>query len=912
MRALRNWAAVVVWVVAAGTAAGCGSSAASGGEEDVAEQKDNGGGPGDTQLPDVAEDTEPVDEGGEVGIGQWVKVTTTIKDAEIAAGETVEVFCMAEDANGMTQKVKPGVKTEPAEGLGIDGQVLTGQVAGFYTVWCKANETVEVIPAELTVVPGPPKKFAAGLDPAVIDAGGTSTVFCKVEDVGGNELAVAWKVEAPADVAVQGKSLTATKAGTYKIKCVPEAAAGGEDIVPADLTVNPGAVIAMNVYVKPVKENYVIGDQITVKHELVDEYANIVADAAIEPIVVTPPEAAGLQPNKTDKFVLKEEGKIQFDVKATEYPYDGTATIICDGTGPDIIITYPERAVTFTGPTSLVVVGQVVDAVSGVTSLTVNGTDVEYNESGEFSFPMVLGHGMNLISAQATDGFGNVGKAFRSAFYSTAYLPADSANPAAAMVSKGILAYLSQEFIDDGDHSDPPDDLASVVEKVLAGIDLAGMLPQEGIPLTDQCQIFINSVTFDQPTVTLQSVDGGMHLVMSIPNLALNLDIKCCYELPYVGQYCDDYYGMMNVGVVTLDTYLFISVDADGNVEAALGPLVVDLIDLNIDIQGLVGPLFDALVNVLVQVLKDKLIEQFGAQFGEQLPQLVEDALGQIAEGQVIDLPPLIGSGDPVQLLLSLKFELLSFTFEGLDLVLAAALTAFKDVTHSPLGVLLRDGCMGTEPPGFVLAHDNDMNAALAVDFVNEALFSIWNSGALTLNLTQDDLKDLDLSSYGLEDLAIAVDMYYPPVLESCGKGEKLELQLGDAFVHATFFMMNMNWDIEIFMFLVLQAKPVISVSEEGESQLGLEIGGIDVGEVEVVKVGPDLKGKEGMVEDLFKGVLLPQLTEQLLGSLGGISLPSIDLSSLSDTIPEGTSISFDMKQLSVSAGYLVIGGGLK
>jgi len=848
-----------------------------------------------------------------VTAGQPVKVVAKTDPSVVNSGNTSTVTCTAFDAYGNSMEIKPGVEVDPSDGVEVDGQKVTGTKPGTYSVTCKVDKGVESVAATLEVKVGVPTRFSAKVEPPSVEAGGSATVSCDITDASGNAVQAEWKVDAPADVKVQGKSISATKAGKYPIKCPPTAPAGGEEIVKADFTVTPGAPVDMKIYAKPVKDHYVLEDQVTIKHELVDPYDNVVGDGEIEPIVVEPAAGMDLLPEKIDKFVFAQEGYYHASVKAKDLPYSGELDFACDGTGPKVTITYPPRAQTFSGSTSLVVTGTVVDTVSGIAMLKVNGDDVEVQPDGGFSKPMTLVHGMNLISVEAEDGFANSWKAFRSSFYSTKYLPADTADPAAAQISKSILAYLSQEFIDDGDHSDPPDDLATIVEKVMAGLDIAGMLPQEGIQVLDKATVYLTGVDFDPPQVTLQSVDGGIHLLMTIPNLTVDFTLEVCIDLPFVGETCQTSYGIIFVEKLKLDAFLFVGIGADGLVDASLGPLDVELEGVNVDIQGILGSLFDSLVNVLVTTLTDALISQFSQQFGEQLPAMIEDALNQLAQGQEFELPPLVGAGDPTKLLLSLSFEQLAFSFDGLVLGLKAALTAVGKVAHTPAGVLLRDGCMGTEIQPFLLPKTNEMNAAIAADFVNEALFSIWWSGAITLDLTAEDLGDIDVSEYGIENLSVKTDLYYAPILKTCGTDGKLLLQLGDAFVHAKFFMMNMNWDIQIFLFIEADAAlKLVQNADTGETEIGIEIGELKTAEIDVDAVGEDLKGKEAMVVDLFKGVLLPQLMDSLLGSLGSFAVPSIDLSTLAEGIPEGTAISVDLEELYLENGYLVIGGKRK
>ena len=849
-----------------------------------------------------------------VKLGALVKIETSLDPAEIPGGGKSEAICMGFDVFGNSDKVNPGITASPAVGVAINNQIITGQATGEYEIACIGEKGVEIVPATLIVVVGDPVRFIASVTPDKVAAGQYGEVGCTVEDAAGNPAQSDWKVEAPEEITVSDTSIYTTVADEYQIKCKPVAGTGDEELVPATFTVEPGAAVAMLVYPKPDKDHYTLEDSVLIKHDLVDQYDNVIGPAVIDPIEVVPSGGMELLPNKDDKFKFVGEGLYTLTVNATEHPYSGQVELLCDGSGPVITITYPPRALTIDGPTNIVVTGHVQDKVSEVVSLTVNGDSVSFDADGGFNYPMELGHGMNVIRAESLDSLENLGKRFRATFYSTEFKLADVLDQAAATIDKAILVFLSQEFIDDGDHSQPPDDIATIIEQIAAGFDIAGMLPQEGIPIIDGCLVYITNVALGQPGVTLQSVDGGIHLIMTVPDLTADIDIECCYELPFVGEYCDNYYGIIYAEYITVDAYIFIAIAPDGTVDASLGPIEVDIVGLDVDIQGLLGGLFDSLVNVLVNVFKDAMLQQFQDEFGTSLPQMIEDALAGLSEGQVIELPPLIGDGDPTALTVGIGFDELAFSYDGLYLALDASITAPKGVEHSPLGVLMRDGCMGAEEAPYVLPLENEMSAGLAADFINEALYSVWYSGALVLDLTAEDLADLaDLTEYGIENLSLKTDLYYAPVVQTCGTGEMLELQVGDAFLHAKFFMMNMDWDIKLYMYLVLEvAVALVEDPETGNTQIGVEIGELKVAEVDVVEVGEELKGKEKMVDDLFAGVLLPTLMEQLGGGLPGFDIPSFDLSALDPTIPEGTAISVEMEELGLVNGYLELGGKLK
>lgn len=846
-----------------------------------------------------------------VTLAKIVKITTSVDPEEILAGDTAEVTCTGEDEDGNTDVINPGIKTDPADGVEIAEQVITGKIPGEYEVRCKAIGGPTVVPATLTVKLGPAVNFVAKVTPSTVGVGEPAQVDCDITDKAGNKVDVEWKIEAPDALTVTGKSVSTTKAGKHKIKCLPVAAEGGEKYTEAELVVEPGEIVGMKVYIKPVKEFFAIGDVITVAHDLVDIYDNVVESAEIEPIDASPAENLDLQPNKNDKFKLLDDGVYTFKVKAISYPYSGEATAICDTYGPVITFTHPPRAFTTTAGANLVVTGNVKDRITTVESLEINGETVAVDPSGNFTAQMALTHGMNMLSAKAVDGHGKERNSFRSIFRSSEFKPAELTNPAAAAIPRGLRVWLSQDFIDDGDHSLPADDLATIIEIVAENMDLASLIPAEGIPFAGQCTAEIKEVTYGKPQVTMQSVDLGLRLILELPDLFAELNIECCYNVPYVGLCCDPYYGFITADAILLDAFLFVRLDENKKVVAELGPVEVELDGVNIDLQGLQGPMFDALVNLLITTFKDTAVESLTSSLGESIPQMVADAMASLEQGIDFEVPALIGSGPPTPLKIGVQFEELLCSYDGISIEVNASVLAPKTITHQPLGVLMRDNCLGTEATPFQMPKQLELSLALAADLLNEALYSIWNGGAITLNLTAADLASLDVTQYGIENLEIATDLNYAPFIQTCGTGTKLMLQLGDAFIHAKFFMMNMNWDIQMYLFLALDVDVQVGLDEEGNTAIMIVLGDFQVAEVEITEVGSEIRGKEGIVVSLFKDTLLGEIKKSL-GEGIAFALPSIDLSSLSDQIPEGISINIEPQKVGLDTGFLVIGGKLK
>lgn len=870
--------------------------------------------PGDYEIWCTLDGTDVVDESPELVTANITDIThieTVIDPDEVPAGQVSHVTCTASNDAGQTQDWKKGVRVTPEDGVSIDEQDVTGLKTGEYEVQCKGPITAEISTATLTVVPGNGHRYEATLDPASVAVTESSTVGCLIYDDQGNETTDAWVVSAPENLEVTGTSVKTTVAGTYQVGCKPLEAKGGEELVSATLTVSGGPAVGMSVYLKPEKDHYLVKDQFSVVHNLVDEYGNEVGEAPIEPIAVAPAEGIETVSGKIDRFNLLANGIYEMDVKALELPYTGHVTVICDSTGPKVTVTYPERAANITGNTLLTVTGYISDEISDVASATVNGEPLNLDANGNFSVPMQLGHGMNVVNIEALDTWGNVGRGVRSMFYSSGWQQVDMATPLSGLVPDSLLLWLSQEFIDDGDHSLPADDLATLLEQVAGGIDLTGLIPAEPLALSDACTLAIDGVSFGVPAVSLSSMDQALRAVVSIPDLAVDVTITCCYQVRYIGEYCDPYYGAVYADEIALDVFLFISADGTGDVDVELGPIEAEVVGIEVDIQGLVGPLFDPLVSLLVQKLTDTAIQQVQEQFGAQIPQMVDDAVAQLYNGMAIELPALLEGLSPTPLMLNVVVRELLTSYEGISVVLDAAVSAEHVVAHDSLGLLKRDGCMGANPQPFDMAHSEEVNLAAAIDLVNELLYSVWYGGALALDIPDASALGVDVSQYGISNLSARVDLLYAPFVESCGLEGGLKVQIGDAFMNAVFDMMGEHWDFDIYLFL--QANAFVElVDEDGVTKIALAVGELEVASIEVARVGEELKGRESMVDDLFTGLVLPLVVDQLLGTLGSFDLPAIDLHSLSEMIPEGTVLSVDLQKLELHEGYIEIGGKLK
>ena len=851
-----------------------------------------------------------------VTLGPVVKVLTEVAPDMVVAGEDAEGYCTLLDAFGNQEAVEsPQITAEPEAGITIDGGEIHTLVPGEFVLECAAEKGVEVVPATLTVDAGEPAEFLASLDPDTIEAGGSAEVSCAVLDATGNALEVPWVVQAPEDITVNGTTVTTTLAGSFKIECAPADGAGDPTLKAATLTVNPGPAVEMLVGTKPAKDAYCLGDSVTVTHDMVDQYGNPVSEVEIHPVTADPATAAELT-NGIDKFALVEEGWVSFHVQSIEGGLTGDVEILCDCSGPEIQVTYPNRGQTLTGNPAIVVTGKVTDVVTDVTTFLINDEPVELTPDGFFQYPVTLAHSVNFFKFEAADEGGNTTTAFRSCVYSTEYYLTDFTDVSAGMVEDGLMLFLAEDFFDDGDHSLPANDLATILEVVMAGFDLAGLIPggDEGFELMAGCNAYLNEVTVGQPQITLQTVDGGLHMIAMMPDLWTSIDISCCFEVPYEPDFCNNYYAFPTADAIAIDAFIFIDIAEDGTATASLGPMELDLENLQINGFGMTGPLLDTFINFIIGQFKDMIIDMVYEEFGTMIPELLEETLATLSEGFIFELPGLVGEGPGVELRIGLGIDKLQFSYDGMELDAGLSMATETGISHPNLGAIAYANCGMPGGSDFDLPMTDDLELGAAIDVINEALWAIWQSGFLQFDLAQEDLAALDLSAYGVSNLAIQTDFYYAPVLTICGLTETmLRFQVGDLYLHLELDIMGMHWDVGMFLFLEGDMNLNIVVNEEtGETEIGIELVSFDYVEMEIVSTNDVLEGKEYLVEGMFKDTLIPELT----GSLGedlSFALPEIDLATLAEgMIPEGTTIAVDIQQLDLIDGYLFIAGGLK
>jgi len=455
-----------------------------------------------------------------------VRIETSLDRTQIKAGEWIQATCEAFDR--FDNKITSGFALSVAPSDGVKVSDLSAQLtrAVRHQVACEIPSAylVDTTPVEVIVAPNIPKKIYTHVTPSEFKAGGQAEIECVATDAYENKVSdLPMSVALPPQLTILGKTISGVVAGIYTVKCVPETIPWRYfQLFGVTVTVKPGDPAQLLLKVVPDREFYSIGSKIDVIATILDAYQNVVPDASVAPPTISPP--TGIEPSPTNPlrtFILRAEGIYIMTFRVINFPeVSNEITIKVEGSGPLITILYPERGATIQGKPSVTVVGTVNDDVTGIASFTINGIEVprtNIKPDGTFTFILNPHQGMNMIDARVVNGAGMESRVRQSYYFSYAYYPVDANQPEKGMVHNSVRAFLLRDFFDDGDH-DPnhPDDLATILENMIVGLNINSMIPN---PVAEQgpYKVYIRNVRFDRPTLNISLFEHFFMLSTGVP-----------------------------------------------------------------------------------------------------------------------------------------------------------------------------------------------------------------------------------------------------------------------------------------------------------------------------------------------------------------------------------------------------------
>lgn len=866
---------------------------------------------------------------------------------QVIAGTSVDVTCTAADAFG--NPIADGFKlaVTPDGQVPPQGTHFLAHKAGTWQIACQVQGVADTTPESLTVLPDVPRHLFTLLDPGTIEAGHAAGLTCVANDAYGNAIVdFPFALDNDPVVTVKGLYVSCTQAGLHKVQCVPETLAWDLfTLHPATLTVVPGPAKTLDLTPVPAKPVYKDEEKVQFLGAVHDGFGNLRPDDQVDLSVTTPAKGYKKLDDKTIRFNVDNTYVVHGEVQgAPEVQKD--LPIIVDGTPPLLSLDDPPWGSTLTGKPSVQLKGTAGDTGAGLKSLKVSKTHSFVDPTQKTAFASAVPcqvdsdckdggtcvgdpqnlrcsvspwasqeaaqHGLNAVRADAEDAGGEKVFVTRGFYFSGKYYPTDAATPKAALVPDGMQVFLGKDFLDDGVH-DPahPDDLATIMEVAIGGLDVGTLLP----PTISQgdMEVKLSNTKFGKPHIALAPQDGGIDMKIEIPNVYTDIAVKAKQKLGPISITLK-VSGNVTIDKIVVATSLQLSV-VDGIAKAAVAGTNVELQNLQVHVDGLAG-LLDPLINLILGGYKSQLQNQMASTLNSTIPGVLQGVLQQFALNTTLPLPGLLPGQPAVAIQLVSVLKTLAFTPAGGLVKLDAGFVSQQGTSHKILGAIGRDGCIGTTQDAFAIDTTQRLQIALHDDVLNQALYAVWYSGALHIpKLTAEQLglaggsTPSPLPGFSLDGAEFGVDLFLPPIMETCNQPspEQVRLQMGDVSASATLKLGDDELKLGLFASVDIGATVGLAETATG-TQVAVTLEKTPHVLLELVSISKDFEDQKAA----FEGIIVKQVNDALAKGVPGldklaIDLPSLDLGSLLPGLPAGAKIGLKVKELKRSGGYSAI-----
>ena len=710
--------------------------------------------------------------------------------------------------------------------------------------------------------------------------------------------------------------VTSYVAGTYVIQCVPGDLGEWSAYIleTALLEVQPGPAVSIALSLQPPKPFFATYELIQLVVKALDAYDNHVPDAAIAPIEIGPEEVEHHMPEPT-AILFMEDGLWTLTARlADDLEVFDSVEVPIDGSPPSVTVTHPLRGATVVNSKpSVTIKGMANDTVAGVKSVSVNGTPTTLDPSGEWSTIIVPDWGLNVIVVEVIDGDDRVFTLTQSFYFAELYHPMD---PNPELVPDAIKGWMDEEFIDDGVH-DPasPDDLATILESVLTGLDLGGMLPG-GVEIGLGYELQLGSINMGPPHVSLDSIEGGLDMEVEIDGIQVGLKLKG--ECKVLGiDLCPDFSGSVKVSEAQMGAELALAA-WKGELEVSLNDADLDLDGIDVDVNGILGWLFDWLIDFVVGLFADTLEDTLESQMDSILADTMSQLVSSFNITQTLQIAPLLPGMAPISMTIEALIWNMYFKPEGGRVGLASRITTAKQVAQTIHGAISRGTCLKGFTANYALPGESAFEAALYDDFVNQAITAMWYTGAMNVSLDEEQMAGVLGEGQGLplpvDGLTLDATLLLPPILNGCKSDELVTIQLGDVFIDMVIDspLFSDGGALGAYISTEISAEFVMVNTAEGE-ELGVMLHEISDIHFHWEYVPEFFVGSEEVLEELIQTQLLGDALDGLTQApIITVKVPKLDLGALTPIVPLGTMISPVVEGLDRVEGHTLLQGHLE
>lgn len=580
---------------------------------------------------------------------------------------------------------------------------------------------------------------------------------------------------------------------------------------------------------------------------------------------------------------------------------------------PHIVVDSPERGATIEGAAgdTVTVTGSVTTGFGSIESLTLNDKPVAVGADGTFSVDFDPTVGGNTLIFDTEDASAFTRRRVQSFLWSTTFR-----KPAVApsgISPQGLLINLDQQVIDDGDHSLPADDIATLLQLAVDNFDISQFLGGGG-PLLSSAgyDVYLDGLTFESMGIALTGIDGGMHLVATVEDIEGPLTFDCTNPLCLAAG--GDSSGGLTIAEVGVQADMMLGVSAEhtlsitlANVSTLIDPDDVDVYSNN------------AWTNILLSVVELFIIDDLAMQIADELTNQVYETLSPLlAEGlaglnfsTIIDFPSLADPKSAIPVDLITDWSATDF-HDGLTppspsppqggvVQLRGGGYVDEAVTdYDNLGIPDRAGCGAGGD--LDLPRAADIEIGLTDDMLNQLLYAAWRGGLLQFPLP---MSDAGAGIY--EDLEVDISGYLAPTANDCNDEGRLLAHIGDLQIDASLTLQGNPIHFVAFSSLVVAVE--ISVVD---GHIAISIPNVESMATELTVEEDDAIATEELLVSAVEAQLETQLIDALgTGGLGGIALPDIDVSATLGLPPGTAQVTIEVTDVTHEAGVTVMSGHL-
>ncbi|MFC1706845.1 hypothetical protein ACFL59_08500 [Planctomycetota bacterium] len=398
------------------------------------------------------------------------------------------------------------------------------------------------------------------------------------------------------------------------------------------------------------------------------------------------------------------------------------------GSDPDvpvITITSPTRGELLdrsTNPSGEVVVaGTVIDALSGVASVEVNGRTAPLDSAGGFQLSVPLVKSGNAIVVTATDLAGNEARSVRSVVFAERYEPPsrDIPNSLCARVNEAALDALGSVIVATVQQG------GTIYQALLNGGNPIWQ-DKVSMPLVGcvaSVRVTILGVAFDQPTLVFDTHSGEISATFSIPNVRISAvadDDGCGIPWPAVS-------GDISANRADITLGLAAAIDPQTQ-RLRLTPTrsTVTLNGFGVTFTNVPGQL----LVMLPSAVESQIADAIGSALRGVLPGLLEDEVNAFFQ-------PLTGDWQGRKVTLTLTPDSCDIDEYGLLLVCSSNTTASSAAPHVPSAPgSFFEPAHGVSLPTFPAVSPN-LSLGLVSNAWNRVLYATWQSGFWNLRIDQ-------------------------------------------------------------------------------------------------------------------------------------------------------------------------------